>query len=183
MQEQVEKFLERWEGVEGSELSTSQPFIMELCGLLGVDTPHPKSEEPGSYMFERPLTLTLADGTTCPKRIDCYKRGHFILKPKKLKATQSAKGFDNGLRKAHAQASDYVRALPATEGRPPFILVVDVGIGDSGLLRVQQDWWSLHALSRFQLFSHIAQGLGKRRGTPTPAQHLDESGCTRPRTH
>ncbi len=127
MQEQVEKFIERWDGTDGSELSTSQSFIIELCGLLGVDTPPPKSEEPGSYMFERPLTLTLADGTTCARRIDCYKRGHFILESKKLKAGQHTKGFDNGLMKAHAQASDYVRALPAAEGRPPFILVVDVG--------------------------------------------------------
>lgn len=127
MQEQVEKFVERWDGVDGSELSTSQSFIIELCRLLGVDTPHPKSEEPGSYMFERPLTLTLADGTTRARRIDCYKRGHFILESKKLNSGQHTKGFDNGLIKAHAQASDYVRALPAAEGRPPFILVVDVG--------------------------------------------------------
>lgn len=127
MQEPVEKFIKRWEGVEGSELSTSQSFIIELCGLLGVGTPHPKSEEPGSYMFERPLTLTLADGTTRARRIDCYKRGHFILESKKLNSGQHTKGFDNGLIKAHAQASDYVRALPAVEGRPPFILVVDVG--------------------------------------------------------
>ena len=37
------------------------------------------------------------------------------------------KGFDDALLRARAQAENYARALPADEGRPPFLLVVDVG--------------------------------------------------------
>ncbi len=37
------------------------------------------------------------------------------------------KVFGNGLLQARSQAEDYARALPAQEGRPPFVLVVDVG--------------------------------------------------------
>jgi hypothetical protein len=34
--------------------------------------------------------------------------------------------------KARGQAERYVRALPASEPNPPFLLVVDVGRGKSG---------------------------------------------------
>nr|HRM00190.1 class I SAM-dependent DNA methyltransferase [Acidovorax sp.] len=60
-------------------------------------------------------------------RIDCYRRGHFVLEAKKLKAGSHTKGFDDGLLRARSQGEAYARALPAQEGRPPFVLVVDVG--------------------------------------------------------
>ena len=34
-------FISKWQGVTASELSTSQSFLIDLCHLLGVDTPHP----------------------------------------------------------------------------------------------------------------------------------------------
>ena len=37
------------------------------------------------------------------------------------------KGFDDALLRARSQAEGYARALPAGEGRPPFLIVVDVG--------------------------------------------------------
>jgi hypothetical protein len=78
-------------------------------------------------MFERPITFQHGDGTTSAGRIDCYRRGHFVLEAKKLKAASHTKGFDDGLLRARSQAEAYARALPASEGRPPFVLVVDVG--------------------------------------------------------
>ena len=36
-------------------------------------------------------------------------------------------GWDKAMLRAHGQAVQYVRALPAAEGRPPFVVVVDVG--------------------------------------------------------
>ncbi len=50
-----------------------------------------------------------------------------MLEAKELKAGEHTKGFDDGLLRARTQGEDYARALPATEGRPPFVLVVDVG--------------------------------------------------------
>jgi len=35
--------------------------------------------------------------------------------------------FERALKEAHAQAQNYARALPAAKGRPPIILVGDVG--------------------------------------------------------
>jgi hypothetical protein len=78
-------------------------------------------------MFERPISFVHGDGTSSPGRIDCYRRGHFVLEAKKLKAGAHTKGFDDGLLRARSQGENYARALPAEEGRPPFVMVVDVG--------------------------------------------------------
>ena len=118
-------FIQRWSGTTASELATAQSFVMDLCQLLGVDKPHPTPEQ--SYMFERPVTFAHGDGSTSAGRIDCYRRGHFVLEAKKLKAGSHTKGFDDGLLRARSQGEAYARALPAQEGRPPFVLVVDVG--------------------------------------------------------
>ncbi len=121
----AQAFIRRWQGVSASELSTAQSFVRELCDLLGVPAPHPT---PGQdYMFERPITFSHGDGSTSAGRMDCYRRGHFVLEAKKLKAGNHTKGFDDALLRARTQAEGYARALPASEGRPPFLLVVDVG--------------------------------------------------------
>lgn len=118
-------FINRWQGVSASELATAQSFVIELCELLGVEKPHPTDDQ--AYMFERPVTFSHGDGSTSAGRIDCYKRGHFVLEAKKVKAGAHTKGFDDALLRARAQGEGYARALPAAEGRPPFVLVVDVG--------------------------------------------------------
>jgi hypothetical protein len=123
--EAAERFIAKWNGVGASELSASQSFLIDLCHLLGVDTPHPTAEQ--SYMFERPIAFMHGDGSSSPGRIDLYRRGAFVLESKKLKAAKHTKGFDEGLLRARTQAEQYARALPADEGRPPFVVVVDVG--------------------------------------------------------
>ena len=66
-------FIERWQGVTASKLSTAQSFVTQLCELLGVPAPHPTPEQ--NYMFERPITFSHGDGSTSTGRIDCYRRG------------------------------------------------------------------------------------------------------------
>jgi hypothetical protein len=129
---QVASFITRWQGVQltsASELSTSQTFILDLCALLQVPTPLPSQEL--DYMFERPITFAHGDGSTSSGRIDCYKRSAFVWESKKLRNTPVAgKRFDIALLAARAQAENYARALPAAEvklGRPPFLLVADIG--------------------------------------------------------
>jgi hypothetical protein len=118
-------FIQRWQGVTASELASAQSFVMGLCELLAVPKPHPTDAQ--DYMFERPVTFMHGDGSSSAGRIDCYRRGHFVLEAKKLRAGTHTKGFDDGLLRARSQGEAYARALPATEGRPPFVLVVDVG--------------------------------------------------------
>ena len=118
-------FIQRWAGTTASELSTAQSFVTQLCELLGVAAPHATPDQ--AYMFERPITFSHGDGSTSAGRIDCYRSGHFVLEAKKLKTGSQTKGFDDALLRARAQAENYARALPSLEGRPPFLLVVDVG--------------------------------------------------------
>ena len=78
-------------------------------------------------MFERALKEAHADGHESDRYVDCYKRGHFILEAKKVNTGSHTKSYSKTLFGAHAQAQNYARALPAAEGRPPIIMVVDVG--------------------------------------------------------
>jgi len=146
----AEKFIQRWDGVTASELATAQSFVIDLCELLGVDKPHATAEQ--DYMFERPLKEAHGDGSQSDRRVDCYKRSHFILEAKKLKQGNHTKGYDDALLRAHAQAQNYARALPAEEGRPPFIMVVDVG-------------------NVIQLFSEFSRSGGNYIPFPDPRSH------------
>ncbi|MCE2780413.1 class I SAM-dependent DNA methyltransferase [Limnohabitans sp.] len=121
----TEQFIQRWHQAAGSELATAQSFVIELCELLGVERPHATADQ--DYMFERPLKEGHSDGSESDRRVDCYKRGHFILEAKKVNTGNHTKSYSHTLMGAHAQAQNYARALPAAEGRPPIILVVDVG--------------------------------------------------------
>ena len=123
--ERAEKFIQRWEISTASERATSQSFIIELCELLDVPRPHATADR--DYMFERALKEAHADGQESDRYVDCYKRGHFILEAKKVNLGSHTKSYSNTLMGAHAQAQNYARALPAAEGRPPIIMVVDVG--------------------------------------------------------
>ena len=146
----ADAFIAKWKGVAASELSTSQSFLIDLCELLEVPRPHPTPEQ--DYMFERPLSFRHADGSSSPGRIDLYRRGAFVLESKKLKAGAHTRGFDEAILRAHSQAQNYVRALPAGEGRPPFVVVVDVG-------------------HRIELYSEFSRSGGNYVPFPDPRSH------------
>ncbi len=122
-------FITRWQAASGSERANYQLFVTELCDLLGAPKPDPARDDTrdNAYVFERRVQFAHGDGSASNGFIDCYKRGHFVLEAKKLRAGSHTKGFDDALLRARAQAESYARALPAAEGRPPFLVVVDVG--------------------------------------------------------
>lgn len=124
----VDKFITRWQSASGSERANYQLFVHELCTLLELPTPDPAREDTrdNAYVFERRITFRHGDGTESPGFIDCYRRAAFVLEAKKVKQAVG-KGFDDALLRARGQGEQYARALPAAEGRPPFLLVVDVG--------------------------------------------------------
>ncbi|MCC5845360.1 MAG: class I SAM-dependent DNA methyltransferase, partial [Verrucomicrobia bacterium] len=87
-------------------------------------------------IFERDVTFRKHDGSTAPGRIDLYKRGCFVLEAKQGSDTGTGKighgrrgspGYEQAMIKARNQADRYIRALPHDEGRPPFLLVADIG--------------------------------------------------------
>lgn len=151
---QIKDFILRWGASEGAERANFQSFANELCDLLGVERPAPSVSTAARnvYAFERAVEFKEPDGSKSLGRIDLYKKGCFVLEAKqsRLKGrskeitgqsdlfrveTQGAgggrrtadRGWDVLMLNAHRQAVDYARALPASDGWPPFILVCDVG--------------------------------------------------------
>nr|WP_262903486.1 DNA methyltransferase [Hymenobacter psoromatis] len=147
-------FLARWQASGGAEHANYGLFLQDLCDLLGVPRPDPTTDDPAqdAYVFERGVTFDDGVGKRSTGRIDLYKRGCFVLETKQgtdtpdqqALAAKAELGQAAGKRrKGHAvrgtakwgqmveaareQALRYVRALPASEPRPPFVVVVDVG--------------------------------------------------------
>lgn len=134
------EFLRRWEASGASERANYQLFLSELCDVLGVPRPDPARPEEvaNAYVFEKPVTFSHGDGSTSHGRIDLYKRGAFVLEAKQGSLADApaqkvgygrrqTPGWDAAMMKARGQAENYARALPTSEGWPPFLLVVDVG--------------------------------------------------------
>ena len=124
----VEAFISRWEAATGSERANYQLFLTELCGLLDLPQPDPARDDTrdNAYVFERRVTFRHGDGSESSGFIDLYRRTAFVCEAKKLRQSVG-KGFDDAMLRARGQAEQYARALPAAEGRTPFVLVVDVG--------------------------------------------------------
>lgn len=126
---QVEAFLDRWLEAGGSERANYQLFLTELCALLDLPQPDPASDETAdnAYVFERRVTIRNPDGSENRGYIDLYRRGCFVLEAKQTGKGLHTQGWDKAMLAAQNQADQYVRALPEDEGRPPFIVVTDVG--------------------------------------------------------
>jgi len=124
----VDAFIARWHAATGAERANYQLFVSELCGLLGVPTPDPARDNnrDNAYVFERRVTFRHGDGSESHGFVDCYRRGAFVLEAKKIRLA-AGRGFDDAMLRARGQAEQYARALPADEGRPPFLVVADVG--------------------------------------------------------
>ncbi len=150
----LDSFIARWTtGEGGAERANYQSFLSELCDALAVPRPDQASHDAAlnAYAFERAVTFREPDGSTASGRIDLYKRGSFVLEAKQSrrpgteKAQQSSLFDDEpqetaplGVRtasrtwnvlmlNARQQAEHYAKALPASEGWPPFLIVCDVG--------------------------------------------------------
>jgi len=147
-------FEARWRKSGGAERANYGLFLQDFCDLLGVPRPDPTTDNPAqdAYVLERAVTFDDGGGKQTTGRIDLYKRGCFVLETKQgtitpdeqaaaekaqlgLPAEKRRKGhavrgtakWEQMMKAAYEQALRYVRALPASEPRPPFILVVDVG--------------------------------------------------------
>jgi hypothetical protein len=152
--EKVKAFITRWSDSGAAERANYQLFLSELCDLLQIPRPDPSTpdNDRNAYVFERAVVFQNGtDGETSTGYIDLYRRKAFVLEAKqgadtpdeaeplseaardlkrKLRKGVGRRGsvaWDDAMLRARGQAENYVRALPASEGRPPFIVVVDVG--------------------------------------------------------
>ncbi|MEX2536661.1 MAG: DNA methyltransferase [Trueperaceae bacterium] len=145
----VQDFIGRWSRSEASERANYTLFLSELCDLLELPHPDPSTADDGenTYVFERNVPLVHEGGRTTTGRIDLYKRGCLVLEAKQgssdivetplfgLAPAPARRGhgrrgtsaWDEAMQRAKNQAERYARSLPVEEGRPPFLLVVDVG--------------------------------------------------------
>ncbi|MCB1275878.1 DNA methyltransferase [Prosthecobacter sp.] len=145
---QITAFISRWESSGAAERANYQMFLSELCDVIGVPRPDPTAADTtrNLYVFDRAITRTHPDGSSTTNYIDLYKAGCFVNETKqgltadatpddlaKPAATKTGHGkrgtaaFDKALERAYHQARGYITALPAEEGRPPFLIVCDVG--------------------------------------------------------
>lgn len=152
----VAGFVARWSASEGAERAAYAQFLNEFCALIGVDAPQPPTSDPEavSYRFEYPVRFPDMSAAGSHGRIDLYKRGAFVLEAKQsrlkggrkeimpaqgrllldepaLAGPRGQRGADRAwdvmMLNARRQAEDYARALPASHGWPPFIILCDVG--------------------------------------------------------
>lgn len=125
----IDDFISRWSNTGGTEKANYQLFLGELITLLSLPTPDPAGDdnELNEYVFERRVDIDKPDGTSTRGFIDLYRRGCFVCEAKQSGKTLDSSGWDKAMLAAQNQADQYVRALPQSEGRPPFIVVTDVG--------------------------------------------------------
>lgn len=156
LDDKTEEFIARWSKSSGAERANFQGFAYELCDVLGVPRPDVSVDDAqhNTYAFERSVEFKEPDGSKSLGRIDLYKKGAFVLEAKqsrqkggkkelKLKTIGQAdffvpdakpqgqrsanRAWDALMLNAYQQATEYARALPASDGWPPFILICDVG--------------------------------------------------------
>jgi hypothetical protein len=142
--ETITTFITRWENSGAAERANYQMFLAELCDLLQVPRPDPTSPDPEKnlYVFDRAVPRVNPDGSSVTNYIDLYKAGHFVLETKQgvsadeaapapsVKSGHGRRGsaaFDKALERAYHQGRDYITSVPASHGRPPFLIVCDVG--------------------------------------------------------
>ena len=142
MTDDVETFISRWENSGAAERANYQMFLSELCDILAVPRPDPTSPDPEKnlYVLDRAITRGNPDGSSVTNYIDLYKARHCVWETKQgitaeetTAATKTGHGrrgttaFDRALERAYHQGRDYITHLPASHGRPPFLVVCDVG--------------------------------------------------------
>jgi hypothetical protein len=124
-----DSLMARWAASGDAERANKDSFLNELCDVLGVERPHPKTGDPARdlYVFEKDVTRTRAGGTSIG-RVDLYKHGSFLLEAKQGAATgpkrRDSPAWNQMMSAAHGQGLGYASNL---DEPPPFLLVCDIG--------------------------------------------------------
>ncbi len=147
-----EEFIQRWQKSSASERANYALFLSELCDYLELPRPEPSQadESLNIYVIDKAVHYKEFDGSTTTNYIDLYRRNCFVLeakqgsnpvqeklfelaapepvrKMKKGTAVRGTRGWDAAMLAARGQAERYAKALPASEGWPPFLITIDVG--------------------------------------------------------
>src|SRR6478672_1970393 len=124
-----EAFITRWSASGDAERANKDSFLNELCDVLGVERPHPKTGIPGQdvYVFEKDVVRAREGGSSIG-RVDLYKQGCFLLEAKQGAASRPKRrdspAWNQMMSSAQGQALGYATFL---DSPPPFLLVCDIG--------------------------------------------------------
>src|SRR5579883_400891 len=124
----IPDFIARWEHSKAAERANYQLFLSELCDALDVERPRPSEndDERDVYVFEKKVPTPGEEGVTL-KRIDLYKKGHFI----RAQEVRSAASFgefsiDHPPSVLPARSPCQIRRARRRCGRPPTRLRADL---------------------------------------------------------
>ena len=118
----LESFLARWEASGASERANYQLFLSELCDPVGGGASGALAARRGGQ------PLRVREGRDLRARQRLHEPwAHRPVPARVGHGRRKTAGWDEAMMKARGQAESYARALPASEGWPPFLLVVDVG--------------------------------------------------------
>jgi hypothetical protein len=125
----LEAFTARWSASGDAERANKDSFLNELCDVLGVERPHPKTGDPAKdlYVFEKGVPRTRA-GSLSTGQVDLYKAGCFLLEAKQASLAgpkrRDTPAWNQMMNDAHGQALGYAAHL---DSPPPFLLICDIG--------------------------------------------------------
>jgi len=131
----IQAFIDKWAVTGAEERANKDMFLLELCALIGVPGPDPKTGDPATdlYVFEKDADLQREDGTETTGHVDLYKHGFFALEAKQGSDAGTAKvgsgkrhtgSWIKAMQDAYGQAVSYVDLM---DEPPPFVLVCDIG--------------------------------------------------------
>lgn len=85
----IDQLLSKWRSAGGAERANKDLFLSDLCDVLGVERPHPTTEddERDTYVFEKSVARSREDRTSIGK-IDLYRAGCFVLEAKQIDASK-----------------------------------------------------------------------------------------------
>ncbi len=125
----IEQFLARWSESGAAERANKDAFLSELCDVLEVERPRPKTGNAAvdTYVFEKDVPRARAGGAST-SFVDLYKEGCFLLEAKQGALSgpkrRGTPAWNQLMSEAHGQALGYASNLDAP---PPFLLVADLG--------------------------------------------------------
>lgn len=131
----LSSFVDKWKQSAASERANKDSFLHDLCGVLGVAHPNPKTGDPDRdrYVFERDVVLVHGGERQTIGFIDLFKHGCFVLEAKQGSEADSKKigtarrgtpAWNAAMQEAYGQALTYTNTI---EPPPPFVIVTDIG--------------------------------------------------------
>ena len=141
----IDDFVARWKASGVPDRGVPRQFLTELCDVLDLppqESARPVSED-NNYSFDRGVYIS-CNACHESRRLDLYKKGCFLVSSAPSHGCGSeptddagvadpwlgqrgTRSWENSMLRAMRIAEQYVRRLPPKEGRPPFLIVVDVG--------------------------------------------------------